>query len=126
MAAKKTGTKTKIVYKAKKAKARAKRGFAGFGKGMSIKSWGIGSIGLVLIKKLIGSNSMVGVDIGDYNAPVQKIVVGGVAGLAGLDNADLVSAGIKELTATAIDNFTAGRGIFGGMMPLGEIGGVGL
>jgi hypothetical protein len=71
----------------------------------------VGALGILAMKKVIGENSMVGVDVGSYNPPVQKIGAGMALRAIGMDNTDLVSAGLKEGIATVIDNYTSGRGL---------------
>ena len=71
----------------------------------------VGALGILAAKKLVGENSMVGLNLGAYNPAVQKIGAGFILQAIGRDNADLMSAGVKEGIATVIDNYTSGRGL---------------
>ena len=71
----------------------------------------VGALGILAAKKVIGENSMLGVDVGSYNPAVQKIGAGFALKAIGMDNSDLISAGLKEGLATVIDNYTSGRGL---------------
>ncbi|MBA7635864.1 hypothetical protein ES703_43468 [subsurface metagenome] len=71
----------------------------------------IGALGILAAKKVVGENSMVGLNLGAYNPAVQKIGAGFILQAIGRDNTDLVSAGVKEGIATVIDNYTSGRGL---------------
>jgi len=71
----------------------------------------VGALGILAAKKVIGENSMVGIDVGSYNPAVQKIGAGFALKAVGMDNSDLISAGIKEGLATVIDNYTSGKGL---------------
>ena len=85
----------------------------------------VGAITLVAMKKVIGPNSLLKLDLKEYSPGVQKIAAGFIDSAVGMDNKDLISAGAKEIGATIIDNFTSGRGLggfggFGGMNGNGE------
>jgi hypothetical protein len=85
---------------------------AGLGRDLGIKSAIAGTIGLILAKKAVGDNSLLGINLGQWNAPAQKIAVGVAAGMAKLNNQDLLSAGIKEALAVAADTYLL-SGTFG-------------
>lgn len=86
-----------------------KRGGLLTGKGMLNNV--VGALALLGAKKVVGENSMVGVDVGSYNPAAQQIGAGFALKAVGMDNTDLISAGIKVGIATAIDNYTSGRGL---------------
>ena len=71
----------------------------------------VGALGILAAKKVVGENSLVGLNLGAYNPAVQKIGAGFVLRTVGMSNEDLISAGIKEGFATVIDNYTSGRGL---------------
>lgn len=71
----------------------------------------IGAIGILAAKKVVGENSMLRISVGSYNPAVQKIAAGFGLKAVGMDNSDLISAGLKEGLATVIDNYTSGRGL---------------
>jgi hypothetical protein len=92
---------------------RARTGMAGLRRDLGIKSAAAGTIGLILAKKVIGDNSWLGLNLGVWNEPAQKIATGVVAGMAKLDNVDLISAGVKEALATAVDTYLLSGTAFG-------------
>jgi len=84
------------------------------GRGLwSWKSVLAGAIGLLAVKKVIGENSALNISLGSYDPAVQKIATGFILSQVGLDNSDLISAGVKEGVATIADNLIAGKGIGG-------------
>lgn len=100
-------------YAPRYARARRRGGKLGFG-GFNIKNILSGVIGLFLAKKAVGTNSLLGFSMGLYDPGLQKIAAGAGLGAVGFDNHDLLTAGVKELVATAIDSYVGGGGLLGG------------
>ncbi|MEM2169875.1 MAG: hypothetical protein QW186_08780 [Candidatus Bathyarchaeia archaeon] len=94
----------------RRAARRIRRGLRGLGRYMSWKSIIAGVATLWVMKKLIGENSLTGFSVGNYDPAVQKIATGFVDQAVGMDNADMISVGIKEGVATLLDNLSAGVG----------------
>ncbi len=98
--------KTRKVYVTKlRRRAKQTRSFLGIGNPMHYLA---GAVGLVAAKKLIGQNSITKWSMGAYDPALQKIAVGAASQFLNLDNADMISVGVKELGATLLDEVTAG------------------
>jgi len=85
------------------------------GKMFNIKTMLAGGLGLLAAKKVIGTNSLMGISLGDYDAGAQMIAAGAGLHFLHLDNKDLITAGTKVLVATVLDNVSSGRGLSFGM-----------
>jgi hypothetical protein len=79
---------------------RARGGIAGLRK-LSVKNVVVGSLGLWLIRRLNPFGGM-------YKPAVDKVATGFVLGMAGMDNGDLITVGVKEGVATLADSFIGG------------------
>lgn len=91
--------------------ARRGRRRGGFLTGKGMLNNVVGALGILAAKKVVGENSMLRISVGTYNPAVQKIAAGFGLRAVGMDNSDLISAGLKEGLATVIDNYTSGRGL---------------
>jgi len=100
-------------YRTRYVGARRRIGRKGLG-GFNVKNILSGVIGLFLAKKAVGVNSLLGFSMGTYDPGIQKMVAGVGLGAVGMDNRDLLTAGVKESVATLIDNYMGGGGLFGG------------
>ena len=87
----------------RRAYRRARTGLAGLGKGLSIKGLVTGVAGIALMKKYNPYG-------GEYKPAIDKIVPGVVLPMIKMDNHDLLTAGIKEALATAVDTYLLGGG----------------
>jgi hypothetical protein len=86
-------------------RARRRIGSIGFGK-LNVKNMLAGTIGLLLAQNFQPWG-------GDYKPIVDKIAAGAGLSLVGLDNTDLVTAGVKEGIAYTVTKYLQGGGIGG-------------
>jgi len=119
---KSSGTRTRKVTKAKtmarkrsyrsyprRAYRRARTGFAGLGKGLSIKNLAVGAAALTIAKMFQPFG-------GNYKPAVDKIACGVILPAIKMDNNDLLTAGIKEGIATLVTGYLSGAGYSGGSL----------
>lgn len=86
--------------RARRTYSRAKgfMGKLGIGKGMTVKSLIAGSAALIVAQRYQPFG-------GPYKPAIDKVASGIVLNVAHLDNADLISAGIKEGVATLVNGY---------------------
>lgn len=92
----------KRVGRAKKRYTRRARGLmGGLGKGLSFKSLAAGTLGLILTDRYQPFG-------GVYKPAVDKIAIGIVGPMMGLDNQDMLTVGIKEGLARVVGGYLGG------------------
>jgi len=102
MAKRRGSKKTRRVYvKAKKGYRKAKGILGGLGKGLSLKGIATGTAGLVLTQRFNPFG-------GSYKPVIDKIGAGLALGMLKMDNADLISSGIKEGLAQVVNSYLGG------------------
>lgn len=92
----------KRAARAKKRYTRRARGLmGGLGKGLSFKSLASGTLGLILTDRYQPFG-------GVYKPAVDKIAIGIVGPMMGLDNQDMLTVGIKEGLARVVGGYLGG------------------
>jgi hypothetical protein len=76
----------------------------------------IGAAGLMAVKVIRPHL----INLGNYNTPAESIATGAVLKMVGMDNSDLISAGIKQGIAQVGRDLLSGGLNFGGNAGTGE------
>jgi len=85
----------------KHAARRAKGMFSGLGRGLSIKSLAAGTVGLILTERYQPFG-------GIYKPAIDKMAIGLVSPMIGMDNQDMLTVGVKEGLAKFVGGYLGG------------------
>ena len=97
----KKGTRARTTGCRTKRSSRARGLTRGLGRGLSVKNILAGTIGLILMQRYQPFG-------GQYKPAVDKIALGITLPIAGLDNADMLTVGVKEAVATLVNSYLGG------------------